>query len=225
MEKRINEAIEDLEKENLIDLMKEEEHINEVIADKIEKELSEARNELEVIANKPTDEDITIAKQIFDDSVVEFNSKIWEIGTVEEASSLGNFLLKFVNEDIVWIKNGFLGVVKLDEELRNTIKHRKDNEPLSLSYHALEFLAYSINNFSGVGLKQAKKLSKFDKEYNMIFAYVIAKQQEAHNMIKEVQFNQDVWAAALQGFKLEKEPVLTDEEKEKWDGLVDPEAV
>jgi hypothetical protein len=211
MEHKIEEAIIDLAKTNLIDAKKDEENAQALIDDKIADELAESRNELAEIANKPTDAEIAIAKQNFDEAVTEFNNKTWELGTAEEAPKLATFLLKFISEDLVWIKNGFLGIVKLDEELRNTIKHRKEDEAISLGYHALVFLAYSINNFSGVGLKQAKKLAKFEKEYNMVFTTILEKQQESQDMIKEVQFKQDVWAAALQGFKLEREPAPTDE--------------
>lgn len=157
--------------------------------------------------NKPSKEEIEEARKEFEEESKKFSIKIWEIGLKEEVEEINLYINQFIKNRLFWTKNGWMGVLKLDEEIEEAYKVAKaSNDPLRIGYQALEFLYYSLSNPGGIGKEAA---IDFEAEYEMftkLFKYVEDTLNVAKDVLKEIQFLQDKWAAMAQGFYLEIEP-------------------
>jgi hypothetical protein len=160
------------------------------------------------IENKPTPEDIEAAKKEFEDAVTKFNVSTWAISSEEDALDRANYLLDFVNNRLMWAKTAWMGVIKLNDELNTIIPKLKKGEikVLEVPYQALEFILFVLDNPSGVGIDDAKIFEKEQPFFAPFYTDVSNKTEEARNAIKDIQWLQDKWSAASQGFFLVKEP-------------------
>lgn len=156
--------------------------------------------------NKPTEEEIKAAAAEFEYASKVFPSKLWEIGEVENARTFCDYLSHYVRNRLFWTKNGWMGVVKLNEELRAAENLLNGKEPLKLGYQALEFVYYSLMNPGGVGLQSAQDFEAEGENYLPLMEAVSVALEKARVQLKEIQFLQDKYAAMQQGFYLELEP-------------------
>jgi len=173
------------------------------------KELDEKLAEaIENNENKPTEEETAAAQKEFEDAGAAFSVKSWDIGTAEDGQANIDYLNHFVANRIFWTKTGWMGVVKMQEELDDAATFIKTNpkSPLKLGYQALEFIFYSLQNAGGVGYQSAKDFEQENEIYAKVFDSVGANIVEARKELKEIQFLQDRYAAMAQGFYLEVEP-------------------
>jgi len=162
--------------------------------------------------NKPTEDEINEAVKIFNEQAADFNSKLFEIGTPEKAEEIYDFMLEFLEKYVYWTKQGWMGVLRMDEELKIRKKERKEGDPFEVGYQALEFMFYMLTNPGGTGLKTAKAIDKVKELYGEILDSTGKKLEEARAQLKEIQFLQDKVTAMQQGFYLEREDGVAEEE-------------
>jgi hypothetical protein len=156
--------------------------------------------------NKPTEEEIKLAGEEFESTAKAFPTILWEVGKPEKAREYIQYLQHFVRNRLFWTKNGWMGVVKLQEELENIEKTLKEGEAFKLGYQALEFTYFSLVNPGGVGLQTALDFEQEATNYLPLFEDVSLILEEARKQLKNIQFLQDKWSALSQGFYLEVEP-------------------
>jgi hypothetical protein len=155
--------------------------------------------------NKPSEEEVKAAGEEFENAAKSFPVKLWEIGEVENARSFCDYLTHYVRNRLFWTKNGWMGVVKLDEELRAAENLLNGKEPLKIGYQALEFIYYSLMNPGGVGLQSAQDFEAEGENYLPLMEAVSLSLERARKELKNIQFLQDKYTAMQQGFYLELE--------------------
>jgi hypothetical protein len=172
--------------------------------------VEELKSELEKAVkdnpNKPTEEEIKLAGEEFEYASKIFPTKMWEIGEVKDARLFCDYLSHYVKNRLFWTKNGWMGVVKLEEELRAAEILLNGKEPLKLGYQALEFVYFSLMNPGGVGLQSALDFETEGEQYIPLMEAVSITLEKARVELKTIQFLQDKYTAMQQGFYLELEP-------------------
>ncbi len=115
--------------------------------------------------NKPTEEEVEAAKVEFEEASKDFAIKSWDIGEGKDGLANVQYLIHYVRNRIFWTKTGWMGVVKMMEELEDSEKFIKANpgSPLKLGYQALEFIFYSLQNPGGIGWQSARDLMGEEK--------------------------------------------------------------
>lgn len=176
--------------------------------EELKEKLSEA---VEASPNKPSEEEIKAAGEEFEAAAKAFPVKMWEIGGNKDAREYCSYLSHYVRNRLFWTKNGWMGVVKLDEELRAAENLLNGTEPLKLGYQALEFVYYSLMNPGGVGLQSAQDFESEGEQYLPLMESVSVALNKAREELKNIQFLQDKYAAMQQGFYLELEPAPIEE--------------
>jgi hypothetical protein len=158
--------------------------------------------------NKPTEEEVEEAKIKFEEAAKDFSVKSWDIGTPEQAQKFADYLQHFVRNRLFWTKNGWMGVIKMNEELEDSQKFLSANPGTSLKigYQALEFIFYSLQNPGGVGVQAALDFEQENEIYASVFDAIGIQVSSARKELKDIQFFQDQYAAMAQGFYLEVEP-------------------
>jgi len=184
--------------------------------------LEVVKNEVkESILNKPTPEEILAFKKDFDESLENFHATRWDLSEEKGAfasNDVGIFLLDFMKRFAFWTKTGWMGMIKMEEEIQAALKAVTDENPISLDYQGLEFCAYMLSNPGGVGLQLALDFEKIADKYAKVSMTVARQQEDARASLKDIAYKQEKYAAAEQGFYLaELEPVKEDEECEECD--------
>ena len=95
-----------------------------------------------------------------------------------------------------------MGIIKMKEELDKFIKEVTNDKGLALDYQSLEFCAFMLYNTGGVGIDAAIEFEKIADKYSKLMIVVGQKVEEAREKLKAVQYLQEKWAAAAQGFYL-----------------------
>ena len=198
------------EEEVKIEINKNEEKEN-LVEDKLE--------ETNEIPNKPSEEEIAEAKKEFEKQRDSFNVNTWSIGNSKERTKFYDYIIHFMTNRIFWTKNGWMGVLKLVEEIEEAYKvANATNEPLKFGYQALEFLYYSLSNPAGIGIESAKIFEAEYEEFLELFKIIEKVLKDVRKDLKEIQFLQEKWGAMSQGFYLEVEDgveeIVSDSETE-----------
>jgi hypothetical protein len=155
--------------------------------------------------NKPTEEETKAAVQEFEDAKQAFNEKKYDIGTAEEADLVAYFLLDFLDKYVFWTKSGWMGVIKLQEEIKELQTYLRKGSPFTLGYQALEFTFFALSNPGGFGLASALDMEKIAENYAKVFDLCGKQLESAREAIKDIQWLQDKSLAMQQGFYLERE--------------------
>jgi len=157
--------------------------------------------------NKPTEEEVEAKKLEVEESSKNFSVKSWDIGDGEKAQSYIDYIAHFMRNRIFWTKNGWMGVLKMNEELKDAEKFIKENpgQPLKLGYQAMEFLFYSFQNPGGIGLQAAQDFESENDTYAEVFNDLGEQLAAARKELKDIQFMQEQYVAMQQGFFLEVE--------------------
>ena len=168
--------------------------------------------------NKPSEEEIELAKKELDLTSEEFREKLYEIGKPDEFEKIYNFIHNFL-ENALWLKEAWMGILKLDEEIDETFnkdfnKNDKKKVPFTFGFQALEFTHFMFSNSGGVGLKRAKEMKETLEEFNHIFELVSEQIENARKKGEEIQWLHDKWLAMQQGFYLEREDGIEKLEEE-----------
>ncbi len=157
------------------------------------------------ISNKPTDDEVKEYAKEFEKAKIGFEEKQFEIGETEKADEIYDFILDFMENHVYWTKNGWMGVLRLHEELTESKKNKKDGDRFVVGYQALEFLFYALSNPGGTGLAAAKQIEKVADIYAEVIEATGKVLEDARVELKDVQWLGDRAAAGQQGFYLEKE--------------------
>jgi len=155
--------------------------------------------------NKPTEEEINAAVKEFNDKAAAYNVKVFPIGDVAKADEIYDFVLDFLENHVYWTKNGWMGVLKMHEELTETRKNRKEEDAFTVGYQALEFLFYALTNPGGTGLESARAIEKVSDIYIETMELAGTELEAARTELKDIQWLQDKVQAMQQGFYLERE--------------------
>jgi hypothetical protein len=174
------------------------------------KELNDQLNNIvtDPSINKPTEEEIALAKQEFDKVGAEWTKTIYKIGKPEDAQELCDYLGHFLRNRFLWQKDAWMGAIRLNDELKAAeiaFKGKQDAH-FELGYQALEFSYFVLSNSGGVGLQAALD---FESENKVFIKLALALEEQldgARKKLKEVEFLQQRWAAMSQGYYLELEP-------------------
>lgn len=167
--------------------------------------------------NKPTSEEVKQYEEEFKKSVDEFNETKWEISEKGQFGSndVGMFLQDFMKNWAFWTKTGWMGMIKMDEELKKAMAAADENTGLQLSYQALEFCAYMLANPGKIGLESAFEFEKIADKYAKIGIVIGEKIEEARKILKNIDYLQEKWRAGEQGFYLEELKAAAEDEEEK----------
>ena len=175
--------------------------------------------------NKPSEAEVNAATDEFNKLAASFNGKKFKIGTVKQADEIFDFVLEFMEKHVYWTKNGWMGVLKMHEELTETKKNKKKNEAFRVGYQALEFLFYALTNPGGSGIESAKAIEKVANLYAEVIELAGKQLETSRKELKEVQWLQDKVTAMQQGFYLEREDgVAPPEEGKEVQGFEAPSA-
>ena len=155
--------------------------------------------------NKPSDAEVEQAAKEFEQAKKDFEAKKFDIGTEEQANDIYDFIIDFMENHVYWTKNGWMGVLRMHEELIKNRKDKKDNECFAIGYQALEFMFYAITNPGGTGIASAKEVEKVADFYAAVIELTGKVLELSRVELKDVQWLGDKAAAMQQGFYLEKE--------------------
>lgn len=153
---------------------------------------------------KPTPEEIEQYKSEFQEALKIFTEERWAISDKGNfaANDVGLFIEDFMKRFAFWSKNGWMGMIKMAEVLRQAMLAATDEKGLEFDYQALEFCAYMLSNPGSVGLDAALEFEKIADKFSKIGMVVGEKLEDAREKLKNVQYLQEKWAAAEQGFYL-----------------------
>jgi hypothetical protein len=159
--------------------------------------------------SKPTPEETKQFEQDFKNAMKAFDEKRWEISEPGKfgANDVGMYLLDYIKKFAFWSKTEWMGMIKMEEEINKSIMSADASIGLRFGYQALEFCAYMLANPGGTGIDLAKEFETQADKYSKIGIVVGTKIEEARNELKIIQYLQEKYAAAAQGFYLaELEP-------------------
>jgi len=185
---------------------------SEIVADVDGKMVSseELLAALESNTNKPSAEEIAAAELEYQEISNEFSAKDYAIGDIEHADDVYKFFINYIENHVMWTKNGWMGVIKLNDEITQKYEEFKKNPelPFTLGYQALEFTMFMLSNPGGIGLNSAKAIELMSDLYIFIMEEVSNKLDGARAQLKDIQFAYDRWISMQQGFYLEREDAL-----------------
>jgi len=165
---------------------------------------------------KPTPEEVEQFKLEFDTAAKNFEDLRWEITEKGDfaANDVALFLKDFMARFGFWTKTGWMGMIKMDEELKKAMLLVDEDNGLRFSYQALEFLAYMLTNPGGISIESAYEFEKIADKYSKIALVVGTQVENARKELRRIQYLQEKWASGCQGFFLaDLEPELKSDEK------------
>jgi len=154
--------------------------------------------------NKPSEEEIEVSHKEFEAAAQKFSSTNFELGEEKEFSELSEFVLTFLEKFVYWTKNGWMGVLKLHDEVSET-REKWQSGPFTVGYQALEFLFYVLTNPGGNGIESAREIEKYADIYAKMIEYAGKTLETARAELREVQWLEEKRNAMLQGFYLERQ--------------------
>lgn len=160
--------------------------------------------------NKPSEEEILAAQEEFQSRAQKFQVKGWDIGDSEIAETHIEYLNHFIEHRAYWVKQGWMGLIKMKEEIdatKATFSVEKGDK-LRLTYQPLVFTYHMLSSPGGVGHASAVNFEEEAEQYGKLFADVEIAFKLSQEELKEIQFLQEKWAAYSQGFYYEKDEVL-----------------
>lgn len=176
-------------------------------------------NEAEKIENKPTPEEVEAAREEFESTAKSWSLKEWAIGSPEKGEEICEYLKHFMTNRFYWTSNAWMGLVKLHEELEKSLNIWKldqastGQEPLKISYQALEFAFHALQHPGGLGLEAALAFEGEIEQYKDILEILETVTTKAREELNKIQYLQERWAAMSQGFYLEQDAVDVPDEK------------
>jgi hypothetical protein len=171
---------------------------------------------------KPTEEEVAQYKIDFDNAIKNFAETRWPVSDIGafSANDIGMFLMDFLKKYVLWTKTGWMGVIKMQEELTKAIKMDNEKTGLTLDYQTLEFCGYMLMNPGGIGFEAAVEFEKIADKYSKLMIEVGKKVEDAREKLKATQYLQDKWAAGMQGFYLAELEPKKEETPEEPEGKV-----
>jgi hypothetical protein len=179
----------------------------EIIKEDIIKDPSIGLHDSSTNLNKPTSEEIEQYKNEFQEALKAFENTKWQVSEPGKfgANDVAIFLLEFMEKYAFWSKTEWMGMLKMEDELKKAIAISDEIVGLRFGYQALEFCAYMLANPGGTGIQLAKDFEAQADKYSKIGMKVGASVEVARKKLKDIQYKQERWAAAEQGFYYERE--------------------
>jgi len=159
---------------------------------------------------KPTPEEIEEYKSDFQKAVKEFENWRWRISESGKfgINDVGLYLLEFINKYAFWSKTEWMGMIKMEDEIKKAMSMSDPSIGITLNYQALEFCAYMLANPGGTGVELAKEFEAQADKYAKIGTLIGSQIETARKKLEDLQYKQEKWAAAEQGFYLaDLEPI------------------
>lgn len=178
------------------------------------------REQLEALANdpsinKPSDEEVKQYADEYEAASVEFETTRWDVGTADQGQMLLDFIRHYSRERHLWKQHEWMGVIKMQEELDLVEKQfqvQAGADPIAFEYKALEFIFHMLQNPGGIGYQAALDFDAESETYVQVFNTVAQAVETSRKALKDLDFLQQRWQAAAQGFYLEKEDGVAQEE-------------
>ncbi len=168
--------------------------------------------------NKPSDAEVLEAQEDFQSKAKKFETQGWEIGTSEDAEDNLNYLEHFIENRAYWTKQGWMGLIKMKEEIETIKVTFKEGNNFKLTYQPLVFAYHMLTNPAGVGHASAINFENEAKEYSRLLTVMENSFNISQEELKEIQFLQEKWAAYSQGFYYEKDEPEDEEELARDNG-------
>ena len=181
----------------------------EMTMDEAQKEIKKLT--LDASANKPSQEETEKAAKDFESKKIDFENRKFKVGADKDADEIYDFILDFLENHVFWTKNGWMGVLRMHEELTESKKTKKKNEAFSVGYQALEFMFFALSNPGGYGLASAKRVETVAEFYGNLIETTGKVLEDSRKELADIQFLGEQAAAMQQGFYIERE-----------DGIVQP---
>jgi hypothetical protein len=181
----------------------------EMTMDEAQKEIKKLT--LDASANKPSQEETEKAAKDFESKKIDFENRKFKVGAAKDADEIYDFMLDFLENHVFWTKNGWMGVLRMHEELTESKKTKKKNEAFSVGYQALEFMFFALSNPGGYGLASAKRVETVAEFYGNLIETTGKVLEDSRKELADIQFLGEQAAAMQQGFYIERE-----------DGIVQP---
>jgi hypothetical protein len=160
---------------------------------------------LDASLNKPKPKEIKKAEKEFKLAKKEFEAKKFDIGAPKQADDIYNFVIEFMEKHVYWTKNGWMGVIRMHEELTKAKKEHKNKKCFRVGYQALEFLFYALTNPGGSGIESAREVEKVSNLYAEVIELTGKKLEESRLELKDINWLGDKAASMAQGYYIEKE--------------------
>ena len=119
----------------------------------------------------PTDEDIKEAQKDFEERTNALQNKNdYLIADKTNALRVAKFMKEF-NDNSVWQKRMFVGVINFSAEMEDFIEKFDENNPvdLVLSYGPMQYAFLMFENYGGRGIEDAKHMAEIWEEYLPIY--------------------------------------------------------
>jgi len=155
--------------------------------------------------NKPSPEECEAAAKEFVDAKEAFENKLFDIGNPDIAVDMYDFVIDFMVNYVQWTKNGWMGVIRMHDEMVAAKINHKDGDAFHVTYQALEFLFFALSNPGGFGLKAAKTIEKVADFYINFYEMTGKVLEEARKEREDTEWLGQKAAAMQQGFYMERE--------------------
>lgn len=149
---------------------------------------------------KPTPEDVEKYKNEFSTTLKDFENRRWQISEPGKfgINDVGIYLLDFMKKYAFWSKTEWMGLIKMEDEIKKAMSMSDPSVGITLSYQALEFCSYMLTNPGGTGIKLAKEFEAQADKYAKIGMVVGSQIEDARNKLTELQELQEKWGRAAQ---------------------------
>jgi hypothetical protein len=180
---------------------------------------NELKTNVKEDVKKPTQEEVDKYKDDFSAALKSFEDSRWQIsepGTFG-INDVGLYLLDFINKYAFWTKTEWMGMIKMEDEIKKAMSVSDPSVGIALSYQALEFCAYMLANPGGTGINLAKEFEAQADKYSKVGMVVGSQIEIARNKLKDLQSLQEKWgyyAQLLAGDEFVKD-ISTNTQKEE----------
>lgn len=170
-----------------------------IVKDDDVKETKENTNET---TEKPTLEDVEKYKNDFSNALKSFENQRWQISEPGKfgINDVGLYLMDFMKKYAFWSKTEWMGLIKMEDEIKKAMSVSDPSIGIALSYQALEFCSYMLTNPGGTGIKLAKEFEAQADKYAKIGMVVGSQIEDARKKLGELQELQEKWGRAEQLF-------------------------
>jgi hypothetical protein len=165
--------------------------------------------------NKPTPIEVEEYKNDFSTSLKKFENHRWRISEPGQfgINDVGIYLLEFMDKYAFWSKTEWMGMIKMEDEIKKAMTMSDPSVGIILNYQALEFCAFMLANPGGTGIKLAKEFEAQADKYSKLGMLIGSQIEAARKKLQNIQYLQEKWAAAAQGFYLAELETKPEESK------------
>lgn len=167
-----------------------------------DEDVKETKENIKETTEKPTLEDVEKYKNDFSNALKSFENQRWQISEPGKfgINDVGLYLMDFMKKYAFWSKTEWMGLIKMEDEIKKAMSVSDPSIGIALSYQALEFCSYMLTNPGGTGIKLAKEFEAQADKYAKIGMVVGSQIEDARKKLGELQELQEKWGRAEQLF-------------------------